>query len=290
MTSVRDLLRVPPLSGHVDLAAVDARGTPGWGGGGKQQARAAVAELGPQLASLQERLYAQGRTGGTRRVVLVLQAMDTGGKDGAVRRVVGLVDPAGVQITPFGPPTPEERAQEFLWRVERALPPPGHLAVFNRSHYEDVLIVRVHDLVPPQVWERRYDQINAWEAGLVAQGVVLLKVFLHISHEEQLARLLARLDDPTKLWKVDAGDVDERAHWPAYQQAYGAVLGRCSTAAAPWYLVPADRKWYRDWALAHLLLETLAELDPQYPPRPDLDLPALRAALLAPEGQGRGAG
>ncbi len=280
MTSVRDLLRVAP-GGPVDLAAIDPRGTPGTGKG-KARGRAQAAALGPRLAGLQERLYAEGKGGGRRRVVLLLQAMDTGGKDGAVKHVVGQVNPTGVHITAFGPPTRAERAHDFLWRVERALPPAGYLGVFNRSHYEDVLIVRVHDLVPPEVWGARYDRINAWEAGLAGQGVTLVKVFLHISYDEQRARLLARLDDPTKLWKVNPGDVEERRSWPAYQQAYEVALSRCSTDVAPWYLVPADRKWYRDWALTHLLLETLTALDPQWPTMPELDLDGMRAALREP--------
>ena len=281
--SVTDLLRVVPGSGPVDVAAYDPRSTPGFhggkGGSAKSAARKQVRRLAPHLAELQERLYAEGRTGGTRRLVVVLQAMDTGGKDGAVRHVLGMVNPGGVRITSFGKPTEQERAHDFLWRVENAVPEPGYLGVFNRSHYEDVLIVRVHDLVPPEVWGRRYDQINAWEARLAEQGVVLLKVFLHISYEEQRARLLARLDDPTKLWKVNPADLDERGWWTQYQEAYGVALERCSTEVAPWHVLPADRKWYRDWALSHLLLEALERMDPQYPTRPDLDLDALRARL-----------
>lgn len=280
MTSVRDLLRVPLLSERIDLGSIDARGTPGFTGKGKAEGREQVTELAPRLAGLQERLYAEGQVGGSRRVVLLLQAMDTGGKDGAVKRVVGLVNPSGVRITSFGPPTEQELAHDFLWRVEQAVPRPGLLGVFNRSHYEDVLIVRVHDLVPAAVWATRYAEINTWEAELATQGVVLLKVFLHISYEEQRERLLARLDDPTKLWKVNPSDIKERRSWAAYQEAYAVALEKCSTDVAPWYIVPADRKWYRDWALTHLLLETLTELDPHYPTRPDLDLPALRSALL----------
>ena len=292
---------MPPLSERVDLATVDPSSTPGWGGGGrdpggrdpggkdpsgrtssgKDVGRADLAALGPDLADLQERLYADGRSGGTRRVVLVLQAMDSGGKDGAVKHVVGLVNPAGVRISSFGPPTEQERAHPYLWRVEQALPTAGMLGVFNRSHYEDVLVVRVHDLVPREQWQKRYAEINAWEAQLAATGTVFVKVFLHISYDEQRRRLLTRLDDPTKLWKVSAADLAERECWPAYQQAYEAVLERCSTVVAPWYLVPADRKWYRDWALAHLLLETLQALNLQWPARPDLDLAALRTGLLA---------
>lgn len=278
MRSVRDLLRVDPGT-PVDLAARDPRDVPGFRGRGKKDGRAQIDALAPRLADLQERVFASGSAGGSQRVVLVLQAMDTGGKDGTVKHVVGAVDPVGVRITAFGPPTEEERAHDFLWRVERAVPPPGHLGVWNRSQYEDVLIVRVHDLVPPEVWSRRYDQINAWEARLASEGVVMVKVFLHISYEEQRERLLARLDDPTKLWKVNPADVEERRSWAAYQQAYTVALERCSTDVAPWYVVPADRKWYRDWAVSHLLLETLEELDPQWPSRPDLDLPGLRAAL-----------
>ncbi len=235
--------------------------------------------IGSRLAELQERFYAEGKSGGSRRLLLVLQAMDTGGKDGAVKQVVGLVNPAGVRITPFGPPTKSERAHDFLWRFNQALPPAGMLGVFNRSHYEDVLVVRVHDLVPREVWEPRYAQINTWEAALAEQGVTMVKVFLHISYEEQRTRLLARLDDPTKLWKVNPGDIEERQSWPAYQRAYSAALERCSTDLAPWYLLPADRKWYRDWALTHLLLETFTALDPEWPARPDLDLAGMRAAL-----------
>ncbi len=196
------------------------------------------------------------------------------------------------------PPTEEELEHDFLWRAERALPPPGFLGVFNRSHYEDVLIVRVHDLVPAEQWEQRYDQINAWEAELAGQGVTFVKVFLHISYEEQRERLLARIDDPEKHWKVNPADLSERRLWPAYQEAYDAALERCSTAAAPWYVLPADRKWYRNWAVSRLLVETLEDLDPRWPVPEDLDLPALRSALLDEppldagqgEGQGRRAG
>ena len=275
MTDLRSLLRART---PVDLAAVDPRSTPGFDGD-KEQAAEEVLALAGELADLQERLYANGRTDDPRRVLLVLQAMDSGGKDGAVKHVLGLVNPAGVHARSFGKPTEEELAHPYLWRIEQALPGPGMLGVFNRSHYEDVLVVRVHDLVPPEVWGARYDEINAWEAGLVEQGVVLVKVFLHISYDEQRERLLARLDDPTKLWKVNPGDVEERRHWAAYQQAYTAVLERCSTDAAPWYVVPADRKWYRNWALAHLLHEVLTGLDQGWPARPELDLDGMRAAL-----------
>ena len=276
MTPFGDLLRVEPGS-PVHLVDIDPRSTPGTELG-KSAAKAEGAGLGERLADLQERLYAGGRTGSDRRVLVVLQGMDTSGKGGAVKHVAGLVNPAGLRITGFGAPTEEERSHDFLWRIERALPPAGAIGFFDRSHYEDVLIARVHDLVPRAEWEARYDRINAWEAGLVEQGFTLLKVMLHISPDEQRERLLARLDKPHKHWKVDPGDIAERAHWHAYQAAYEAALERCSTEAAPWYVVPADRKWYRNWALTHLLLETLEGLHLTWP-QPELDLDGMRAAL-----------
>ncbi len=275
MTSVRKLLRVfDPAVAHDEGAASSHPGVKD-----KATARKEIEELAPRLTELQERLYAEGKSGGTRRLVLVLQAIDAGGKDGSVKHVVGQVNPAGVRITSFVAPTAQERRHDFLWRINHALPPNGYLGVFNRSHYEDVLVVRVHDLVPKDKWEKRYDAINDWEAALAGSGTTFVKVFLHISKQEQKARLLARLDDPTKHWKVNPGDLDERELWPAYCDAYQAVLARCSTDVNPWYVVPADRKWYRDWALTHLLVEQLAELDPQWPVRPELDLDGMRRRL-----------
>jgi PPK2 family polyphosphate:nucleotide phosphotransferase len=274
---VRNRLRLDPAAISVVVGDKGADATPGVKG--KKRAARDLRKLAPKLADLQERLYADGKSGGTRRVVVVLQGMDTSGKDGAVKHVVGLVNPAGVKITSFGQPTKEELRHDFLWRITRALPLPGYIGVFNRSHYEDVLIVRVHDLVPAEQWEARYDLINAWEAEQVAKGVTFVKVFLHISYEEQRRRLLARLSDVRKHWKINPGDIDERKLWESYREAYAAVLQRCSTDAAPWYVVPADRKWYRNWALSHLLLETLEEIDPQWPVRPELDLSGMRKAL-----------
>ena len=273
---VGDLLRVAPGSA-VRLADVDPRSTPGHDAG-KEAGKAEAAALGEQLADLQEQLWAHGRTGGHRRVLVVLQGMDTSGKGGAVKRVTSLMNPAGVHVRGFGAPSAEELAHDFLWRFERALPAAGHVGLFDRSHYEDVLVVRVHDLVPQAEWATRYDRINAWEADLAERGVVLLKVMLHLSHDEQRKRLLARLDDPAKHWKVDPGDLRERSHWADYEQAYEAVLERCSSDLAPWHVVPADRKWYRDWALAHLLLQTLQGMDLSWP-RVELDLEGMRAAL-----------
>ena len=273
-----DLLRVPTDGEVFSLATIDPRSTPGTELD-KTEAKDALEEVGEELADLQERLWAEGRTGGRRRVLVVLQGMDTSGKGGAVKHVVGQVNPAGVRITGFGAPTKEELEHDFLWRIEKALPECGAIGVFDRSHYEDVLIVRVHDLVPPQEWEARYDRINAWEAQLADDGVVLLKVMFHISPEYQRERLLKRLGDPTKYWKINPGDIDERQHWNAYQLAYEEALSRCSTQVAPWYVVPADRKWYRNLALSRLLLETLQGMDLQWPDAEGLDLEGMRKAL-----------
>ncbi|MBB1255392.1 polyphosphate kinase 2 family protein [Streptomyces sp. OF3] len=275
---VGELLRVPPGSGP-RLADVDTRATPG-DPPGKRRARAAVAAVGERLAELQERLYAASTAGDRRRVLLVLQGMDTSGKGGTVKHVVARFNPAGCRIRSFKAPTDEELRHPFLWRVERALPAPGEIGVFDRSHYEDVLAARVRGLVPEDVWQARYELINDWERRLVEDGVTLVKVFLHLGYEEQRERLLARLDRPDKHWKFSEGDLDDRVLWPEYQRAYEVALRRCSTPWAPWYLVPADRKWYRDWAVAHLLHETLSDLDPRYPPG-DLDLDRARARLSA---------
>jgi PPK2 family polyphosphate:nucleotide phosphotransferase len=274
---VSDLLRVP--SGPVDLSAYDTRATPGFGGD-KAAAKAELDTLGPQLSDLQERLHAEGVEGGSRRVLLVLQGIDTSGKGGTVRHVIGQVDPQGCEIAAFKAPTREELAHDFLWRIRKRLPGPGKLGVFDRSHYEDVVVVRVHKLVPRSTWSRRYASINRFEAGLVADDTLVVKVFLHISKEEQRRRLLARLDDPTKHWKFNPRDVDERAFWPDYQQAYQDMLERCITDAAPWYLVPADRKWYRNWAVAKLLVEQLGDMKLAWP-EADFDVEEQRARLLA---------
>ena len=274
---VSDLLRVP--SGPVDLSALDTRATPGFDGD-KAAGRASLAALSPRLSDLQERLHAEGVSSGSRRLLLILQGMDTSGKGGVIRHVVGQVDPQGCAITSFKAPTKEELAHDFLWRIRRRLPGPGKLGVFDRSHYEDVLIVRVHGLVPRSTWSRRYASINRFEAGLVTDDVRMVKVFLHISKEEQRQRLLARLDDPTKHWKFNPRDVDERARWADYQQAYEVALERCNTDVAPWYRIPADRKWYRDWAIAKLLVEQLEDMKLAWP-KADFDVEEQRARLLA---------
>lgn len=273
------LLRLTP--GPVDLDAIPTDGRPGFDGK-KADGQAALAALGPELADLQERLWAEGRSGSNRRVLLVLQGMDTSGKGGTLRGTVGLVDPQGVRITSFKAPTEEERAHDFLWRIERALPDAGYLGVFDRSHYEDVLIARVRELAPPEELERRYAAIVDFEQRLVDSGTTVVKVMLHISAEEQKERLLARLDDPAKHWKFNPGDIDERTQWSAYREAYEIALERTGTESAPWHVVPADRKWYRDLAVAELLLSTLQGLDPQWPAA-DFDVTHERARLTGEE-------
>jgi PPK2 family polyphosphate:nucleotide phosphotransferase len=273
---ISDLLRLP--EGAVDLTSMDTRSTPG-APGDKAKTTSKFEALGGRLSDLQERLYAEGRSGEQRSVLVVLQGMDTSGKGGTIEHAMGFVDPQGVSIKAFGPPTREELSHDFLWRIRAALPRPGIIGIFDRSQYEDVLIVRVHDLVPRSVWSRRYATINRFESRLVERGVRVIKVFLHISLEEQRERLLARLDDPTKHWKFNPRDLDERLLWHDYRAAYEAALERCNTAAAPWYVVPADRKWYRNWAISQLLVEQLEDMDPQWPAA-DFDVDAARTRLL----------
>jgi PPK2 family polyphosphate:nucleotide phosphotransferase len=261
------------------LADVDPRATPEFDGG-KAEGKAALQEVDDELDALQEMLFAGSTAGDRRRVLLVVQGMDTAGKGGIMRHVVGAVDPQGVQIRAFKKPTEEEEQHPFLWRIRKALPEAGMIGVFDRSHYEDVLVVRVHDLVPPAQWARRYATINEFEQGLVDDGVTLIKVMLHISPEEQKERLTERLERPDKYWKYNPGDVDERAHWEAYQEAYQAVMDRCSTEAAPWFVVPADRKWYARLAVQRLLLEHLRALDLRWPPA-DFDVEAEQERLAA---------
>ena len=262
MEKIADLLRAPV--GAVDLGAIDTRSTPGFDGK-KSDARKLQPELAERVATLQEQLYADGRTGGSRSVLLILQGMDTSGKGGTVEHVVGQVDPGGVHVVAFRAPTEEERAHDFLWRIRRQLPEPGMVAVFDRSHYEDVVAVRVRNLEPRRIWSRRYATINRFEERLAGAGTVIVKCFLHISPEEQRERLLARLDDPTKQWKYRPGDLEDRALWDEFQRAYGDAIERCSTDAAPWHVVPADRKWYRNWAISRLLCERLEELGLGWP-------------------------
>lgn len=271
------LLRLLP--GTVDLTSYDPRATPGFVGA-KEDAPAYGQALLPELSDLQERLYAAGREDlpGARKVLMILQGMDTSGKGGVIRHAIGMVDPQGIQIKAFKAPTAEEREHDYLWRIEKALPTAGMIGIFDRSQYEDVLVVRVNSLVEESVWSQRYDEINDWEAKLVESGTVVIKCFLNISSDEQKARLEERLADPSKYWKYNPGDVDERAKWPAYQEAYEAALERCHTDAAPWFVIPSDRKWYRNWAVAQLLTEHLRALNLTWPAA-DFDVEAEKQRL-----------
>jgi PPK2 family polyphosphate:nucleotide phosphotransferase len=261
----------------VDLAAYDTRATPGFDGD-KADGKQALAGMAESLSDLQERLFAEGRSGGERSILLVLQGMDTSGKGGVMRHAVGLFDPQGVHIKSFKAPTDEEREHDFLWRVGRETPAPGMIGIFDRSHYEDVLIGRVRKLVSEAEIEARYDAINAFEQRLVDAGTTVVKCMLHISDEEQKERLLARLDDPTKHWKFNPGDVDERSVWSDYQAAYEVALERCNTDEAPWLVVPSDRKWYRNWAVATVLQETLEGMGLTWP-EADFDVAEQRTRL-----------
>ncbi|MFJ8824094.1 polyphosphate kinase 2 family protein [Streptomyces sp. NPDC102467] len=275
---MRELLRIPGGK-QTALTSYDPAGTPG-GPRTKAEGVAATARTGERLAGLQERLWAAGSAGDRRRVLLILQGMDTSGKGGTVKHVIGALNPAGCRVRAFAAPTPEELAHPFLWRIMKALPQPGEIGIFDRSQYEDVLIARVRELVPAGQIGRRYGHINRFEKSLADDGVTVLKCFLHISYEQQKRRLLARLDNPDKHWKFSPGDIEDRALWPAYQEAYEIALDRCSTEEAPWYVVPADRKWYRNWAVGTLLLDHLEDIDPQYP-KADFDVAASRKRLLA---------
>jgi PPK2 family polyphosphate:nucleotide phosphotransferase len=223
-----------------------------------------------RLSELQYLLYAESK----RSLLIVLQAMDAGGKDGTIRHVMGPLNPQSCSVVSFKTPTAEELAHDFLWRIHRAMPRAGEIHIFNRSHYEDVLIVRVHGLVPKSVWSRRYDQINAFENILAQNHTHILKFYLHISKDEQLERFKARLDDPTKHWKASQADFEERKYWPAYTQAYEAALSNCSTAQAPWFIIPANKKWFRNYAVSEILVEYLSKLRMKFP-KPAGDLPVL---------------
>jgi len=274
---LREALAIP--AGSIDLSTYDSLATTSFDGL-KEDAPALMKEAG-KLADLQERLFANGRSQtNTSSVLLLLQGMDTSGKGGVVSHTAGLVDPQGVKITSFKKPTEEELAHDFLWRIDNALPGPGMIGMFDRSQYEEVLIGQVRKLADDKEIERRYGAINDFEAAYVEDGGMIIKCFLHITANDQKERLLARLDDPTKHWKYDPADLDERALWDEYQQAYAIVLERCSTEAAPWFLVPSGRKWYRNWAVAQLLLEHLEELKLEWP-MADFDVEAEKKRLAS---------
>ncbi len=275
-SELTELLRVRE---GFDLASFDRGSRPGLKGG-SSAAEDLLADQGEVLDELQEELYAHGRTGGTRSVLLVLQGLDTAGKGGIVRHVVGLVDPQGVTIRSFGVPTAQEREHDFLWRVRCALPEPGRIGVFDRSHYEDVLVARVDALVPPEVWEARYDLINEFEAEVVAAGTVVVKAALMVSYEEQGERLAERLERPDKHWKYNPSDIDTRLRWDDYQEAYQSVFDRTSTEHAPWHVIPADDKDYARVAVSQLLVEALESLDLDWP-EADFDVATEKARLEA---------
>ena len=270
----RKILRFRPGS---KVADIDPNSTPGYTGD-KNGSEEVQAERNERYAGLQEMLYANGKAGDNRSLLLVLQGMDTAGKGGIVKHVVGAGDPMGIRYTGFGVPSEEERAHHYLWRIRKALPPGGHIGVFDRSHYEDVLVVRVHDLVPPDVWEPRYDEINAFEKELVDSGTTIVKCAMFVSLDEQKRRLAERLDRPDKFWKYNPGDVTERLLWPAYQEAYQAVLDRTSTDHAPWFVIPCDKKWYSRLAINELLIEALKSMKLGWPPA-DFDVEAEKKRL-----------
>lgn len=235
--------------------------------GDKDAGQECLESLTEHLEALQELLYAEHK----HKVLVVLQAMDTGGKDGVIRHVFEGVNPQGVRVASFKSPTPVELDHDYLWRVHQQTPGKGELVIFNRSHYEDVLVVRVHQLAPSEVWRRRYNQINDFERMLAEEGTTILKFFLHIGKDEQKERLQARLDDPSKHWKFNVGDLGERELWDEYMKAYEDVLSKTSTAWAPWYIVPSNRKWYRNLVIASVMVEMLKGLDMSYPaPAEDL--------------------
>jgi PPK2 family polyphosphate:nucleotide phosphotransferase len=229
--------------------------------GGKRAGIAKNKKLNGKLEILQELLFAEHK----HKVLVVLQAIDTGGKDGVIRRVFDGVNPAGVRVASFKAPTPDELEHDFLWRIHKEVPGKGEMTIFNRSHYEEVLVVRVHKIVPPVVWEKHYDQINKFERILAETGTTILKFYLHINLDEQKKRMQARLDDPTKHWKFRLGDLEERKLWPNYMEAFEDMLSKTSTEYAPWYIVPANRKWYRDLVISSVLVSTLEGLKMKYP-------------------------
>ncbi|MGO2540775.1 polyphosphate kinase 2 family protein [Specibacter sp. AOP5-B1-6] len=269
-----DLLTAGP---GFSLAEQPTNAAPGFSGK-KADGADTLAARAPVIAQLQEQLFAESRFGGKKSVLLILQAMDTAGKGGIVGHVVGAVDPQGVKLTTFKAPTDEEKAHDFLWRVRPAAPTPGMFGVFDRSHYEDVLIHRVHGWADAGELERRYEAINEFEAELVAAGTTIVKVMLNVSPEEQLQRLAARLEDPTKYWKYSPTDLDERKFWPEYMEAYQRVFDKTSTGHAPWYVVPADKKWYARMAVQEILIKALGGLNLQWPAG-NYDLAKERARL-----------
>jgi len=273
--SVRDILRAQIRDGRFRMVDVDPDSRPGLKGGDKRALKEIKAHQ-DELFELHERLYAEHK----RSLLVVLQGMDTSGKDGTVTHAMRNFNPQGVLISTFKAPTPAEKRHGFLWRIRKRLPDPGTIGIFNRSHYEDVLIARVHNLAEPPVIARRYGQINDFEKGLAGGSTTVVKLCLHISYGEQRKRLMDRLEDPDRHWKFSEHDIDERAYWDDYMSAYGIAITRCTTPEAPWYVIPANDKAYRNWAVTKILVETLREMNPQYP-HPKLDVPRLIKRLQA---------
>ncbi len=278
---ISDLLRCP--QGQIDLSRFETDATPGFPKGkDKDDVPALKDEIELELEELQEKMYADGLSNpaDSPSILLVLQGLDTAGKGGVIRHVIGMVDPQGVQIKAFKAPTAEERKHDFLWRVRPHAPTPGKIGIFDRSHYEDVLVQRVEKFAPPEEIERRYGAINEFEAELAAKGTRVIKCYLHMSKAEQRERLLARLEDPDKYYKYNPGDVDTALKFDEYIDAFNIALTRCNTEDAPWFIVPADRKWYRNWAIAQILLETMQSLDLSWPGA-DFDVAAEIARVQA---------
>jgi len=260
--NLRSAMRVTP-GDRVDLSKIDPGDTHGFD---KEGGKDAVDELLDRLTELQERLWAEQQ----RSVLVVLQGIDAAGKDGTIRKVMTAFNPQGCPVSSFKVPSTEELAHDYLWRIHKRVPAKGEVGIFNRSHYEDVLVVRVHDIVPKKVWSGRYEQIVEFEENLTENGTTIVKFFLYIDKDEQRERFQARYDDPTKHWKFALGDLEERKRWDDYIAAYEDALSKTSTDAAPWYVIPANHKWFRDLAVASILEATLDDLDPQYPPGEDL--------------------
>jgi PPK2 family polyphosphate:nucleotide phosphotransferase len=267
-------MRLDPIAPGSRVRLTDDGAAPPAGAPSKEAALERVEKLGRRIDEIQDALYAEGR----RALLVVLQGRDTAGKDGTIRKVFGSLDPLGLTVTSFKAPSPIELAHDYLWRVHQAVPARGTIGVFNRSHYEDVLVVRVHQLVAESVWRPRFDQINRFERNLFENDVTILKFFLHISRDEQRDRLMARLEDPRKYWKFSPGDLAERERWDDYTVAYEEALARTSTAEAPWYVVPADKKYLRDLLVAEVIAETLERMNPKYPGPPE-EVEKFRRAL-----------
>lgn len=274
-----DRFRVAPGEG-VQLKDFD----PGYKGGStdKKDALEKVAKLRDKMGELQQRLFAERK----RSLLVCLQALDAGGKDGVIKHVIGCMNPDGCRVANFKEPSQEELAHDFLWRIEAQMPRKGEVAIFNRSHYEDVLIVRVHNLVPKKIWSKRYDEINDFERRHAENGTRILKFFLNISKEEQLQRFEQRLDDPTKRWKISESDYAEREYWEDYRTAYEDAIARCNSDESPWFVIPADHKWFRDLAVSEIIVSTLESMDIQVP-QPTVNIEDIRRKYHSAAGKSK---